>query len=117
MVRRPTPRPNSEGGFDTNGAAAKGGLNREILAAGRGQLLRFIAYKAEEAGRDVIAVNPRHTSQTCHECGHVDSENRHANAFRCRRCGHSAQADINAARNVLRAGQAHRHEREANDAA
>ena len=42
MVRRPAPRPNEEGGFDPNGAAAKGGLNREILAAGWGQLLRYI---------------------------------------------------------------------------
>ena len=115
MVRRPAPRPNDEGGFDPNGAAAKGGLNREILAAGWGQLLRFITYKAEEAGRDVIAVNPRHTSQTCHQCGHVDPENRHATKFRCTSCGHVDHADINAARNILRAGLAHRHEREADE--
>jgi putative transposase len=113
MVRRPAPRPNAEGGFDPNGAAAKSGLNREILAAGWGQLLRFITYKAEEAGRDVIAVNPRHTSQTCHACGHVDPENRTATRFRCTRCGHVDHADVNAARNILRAGLAHRHEREA----
>jgi len=112
MVRRPAPRPNDEGGFDPNGAAAKGGLNREILAAGWGQLLRFVTYKAEEAGRDVIAVNPRHTSQTCHHCGHVDAENRHATRFRCTSCGHRDHADVNAARNILRAGLAHRHERE-----
>jgi putative transposase len=117
MVRRPTPKPNDEGGFDPNGAAAKAGLNREILAAGWGQLLRCIAYKAEEAGREVIAVNPRHTSQTCHHCGHVDRENRHATEFRCTSCGHEAHADINAARNILRAGQAQRHEREANPTA
>jgi putative transposase len=114
MVRRPAPRPNDEGGFDSNGAAAKAGLNREILAAGWGQLLRCIAYKAEEAGREVIAVNPRHTSQTCHRCGHVDAGNRHATEFRCTSCGHEAHADVNAARNILRAGQAQRPEREAN---
>jgi len=109
----PAPRPNDEGGFDPTGAAAKGGLNREIRAAGWGQLLRFITYKAEEAGRDVIAVNPRHTSQTCHACGHVDAENRHATTFRCTSCGRADHADVNAARNILRAGLAHRHEREA----
>ena len=113
MVRRPAPRPNDEGGFDPNGAAAKAGLNREILAAGWGQLLRFITYKAAEAGRDVIAVNPRHTSQTCHNCGHVDPENRQATQFRCTNCGHVDHADTNAARNILRAGLAHRHERQA----
>ena len=115
MVRRPAPRPNDDGGFDPNGAAAKGGLNREILAAGWGLLLRCITYKAEEAGRDVITVNPRHTSQTCHSCGNVDPENRHATQFRCTRCGHVDHADNNAARNILRAGLAHRHERQADN--
>jgi putative transposase len=117
MVRRPTPRPNDGGGFDPNRAAAKAALNREILAAGWGQLLRCIAYKAEEAGRELVAVNPRHTSQTCHHCGHIDAENRHATEFRCTSCGHTEHADINAARNILRAGQAQRHERKANQVA
>lgn len=113
LTRRPVPRPNDLGSHDPNGARAKAGLNREILSAGWGQLLRMIAYKAEEAGRTVIAVDPKHTSRTCHECGHVDAANRAGTAFRCRRCGHRAHADINAARNILRAGLALRHEREA----
>lgn len=116
MTRRPAPRPNDDGGFDPNGAAAKAGLNREILAAGWGQLLWMISYKAEEAGRDLIAVNPRHTSQTCHQCGHVDRANRDQRAFHCRRCGHHAHADVNAAKNILRAGLALRHAREASRA-
>jgi putative transposase len=116
LVRRPAPRPNDHRGHDPNGAAAKAGLNREILAAGGGQLLRMLADKAEEAGRELVAVEPRHTSQTCPKCGHVEAANRHASAFRCRRCGHTDHADINAACNILRAGQAHRHEREASTA-
>jgi putative transposase len=113
LLRRPSPRPNNVGGHDSSGAAAKAGLNREIQSAGWGQLLRMIAYKAEEAGRTVIAVNPRQTSQACHNCGHVDAANRNRTAFRCTHCGHEAHADINAARNILRAGLAHRPEREA----
>jgi putative transposase len=80
-------------------------------------LLRFVAYKAEEAGRETIAVNPRHTSQTCAACGHVDARNRDATAFRCCRCGHVAHADVNAARNILRAGLAQRHARKADQRA
>lgn len=112
LTRRPAAKPNDNGEFDPNGAAAKAGLNREILASGWGQLLRMIAYKAEEAGRQVIAVDPRHTSQTCHECGHVDKANREGVTFACRKCGHTAHADVNAARNILRAGLALRRERE-----
>jgi len=106
VVRRPKPRQAEDGTFEPNGAAAKAGLNRSIADAGWGQLLRFIAYKAEDAGREVIAVNPHHTSQRCSSCGHVDAENRRTQAeFRCQVCGHEAHADVNAAINILRAGR------------
>jgi putative transposase len=87
--------------------AAKSGLNRSITDAGWAQFLSILKGKAEEAGRTVIDVDPRHTSQTCGECGHVDPGNRVSQAvFRCQLCGHQAHADINAARNILRAGLA-----------
>ena len=87
--------------------AAKSGLNRSITDAGWAQFLSILKGKAEEAGRTVIDVDPRHTSQTCAECGHVDPGNRVSQAvFRCQLCGHQAHADINAARNILRAGLA-----------
>jgi putative transposase len=113
MTRRPAPRRSGDGGYEPNGAAAKAGLNREILNAGWGQLLRMITYKAEEAGRTVIAVDPRNTSRTCHDCGHVDEHSRDGIAFRCTACGRTAHADINAAQNIRRAGLAHRRKREA----
>jgi putative transposase len=107
MVRRPQPRRGDDGTYEPNGAAAKAGLNRSISDAGWGQLLRCIAYKAEHAGREVIAVDPRHTSQRCSRCGHVARENRLTQAqFRCQACGHEAHADVNAAMNILRAGRA-----------
>jgi putative transposase len=92
--------------------AAKSGLNRSILDAGWGVFLRLLAYKAESAGRVVVAVEPRNTSRTCSRCGHVAKENRNGEAFACRACGHSAQADVNAALNILRAGLA-RHDAQA----
>jgi putative transposase len=107
MVRRPRPRKGNDGTYEPNRAAAKSGLNRSISDAGWGQLLRFIAYKAEDAGREVIAVDPRHTSQRCSCCGHVARENRLTQAkFQCQSCGHEAHADINAAMNIFWAGRA-----------
>ncbi|MFF5207074.1 RNA-guided endonuclease InsQ/TnpB family protein [Streptosporangium sp. NPDC000396] len=86
---------------------AKSGLNRSILDAGWGVFLRVLAYKAESAGRELIAVNPANTSRTCSRCGHCARENRVSQAaFRCTACGHAAHADVNAARNILRAGLA-----------
>jgi putative transposase len=107
MTARPKPRPDGNGGHEPNGAAAKSGLNKSIHDAGWGIFLRVLSAKAESAGRTVIAVNPHHTSQRCAECGHVAVGNRVSQAeFRCLACGHQAHADVNAARNILRAGLA-----------
>ena len=65
------------------------------------QLRDFIDYKAKQAGIPVIAVNPAYTSQRCFACGHVERANRKSQrAFLCVRCGHSAHADVNAAKNI-----------------
>ncbi|MFF4773771.1 RNA-guided endonuclease InsQ/TnpB family protein [Microtetraspora fusca] len=87
--------------------AQKSGLNRSILDAGWGVFLTVLAHKAESAGRELIAVEPRNTSRTCARCGHVAKENRATQAkFACTACGHTAHADVNAALNILRAGLA-----------
>ncbi|HZE34304.1 MAG TPA: transposase, partial [Actinoallomurus sp.] len=86
--------------------AHKRGLNRGILASGWGQLVARLGHKAP--GR-VIKVNPRYTSQTCNTCSHTAAESRESQAlFRCVACGHEANADVNAARNIadLAAGRA-----------
>jgi putative transposase len=106
MTRRPKPRPDQQGGYAPNGARAKAGLNRSINDAGWGNFRAMIDYKAESAGREVIAVDPRNTSRTCSGCGHVSAGNRHGAVFRCQNCGHEAHADVNAAENILRAGRA-----------
>ncbi|MEU8364915.1 transposase [Nonomuraea sp. NPDC048882] len=105
MTRRAAPKPDSEGGWLPNGAAAKSGVNRSILDAGWGVFLTILSDKAESAGRELIAVEPRNTSRTCSRCGHCAKENRITQAeFACMACGHTAHADVNAAINILRAG-------------
>ncbi|MDR8410234.1 transposase [Nonomuraea sp. 3-1Str] len=107
MVRSPAPRPNGDGTFAANGAVAKAALNSGILDAGWGVFLSILADKAESAGRVVISVDPRNTSRTCPApgCGYVSVENRRTQAdFVCVRCGHTANADIVAASNIMRAG-------------
>jgi putative transposase len=71
--------------------------------------LTILHAKAESAGREVIAVDPRITSRTCPECGHTSAKNRPTQEkFHCLTCSHSAHADTVAALNVLRAGLARR---------
>jgi IS605 OrfB family transposase len=69
------------------------------------QLREFLVYKARRAGILVLFVDPRHTSRTCHRCGYVDKRNRRSQAdFSCLRCGATAHADLNAARNLTTRG-------------
>jgi len=80
----------------------KAGLNRSILDAAWGRFVNMIAYKAEEAGRKVVLVNPKNTSITCFPCRYVSKENRKSQSeFMCISCGHKYHADINAAKNIL----------------
>jgi putative transposase len=75
-----------------------------------GVFLTILHAKAESAGREVIAVDPRNTSRTCPECGHTAKENRPAQEkFHCVACGHTAHADTVGALNVLRAGLVRRN--------
>lgn len=109
MARRPkpVPDPDNPGAYLPNGAAAKSGLNRSICDAGWGAFVSVLRAKAEEAGRTVIGVDPRHTSVRCEACGYAARENRANQAvFSCKHCGHTCHADEHAARNILRAGLA-----------
>jgi IS605 OrfB family transposase len=76
----------------------KARLNGEISKAGWGRLVQRLEEKAP--GR-VEKVNPAFTSQCCSVCGHVDRKSRASQAlFRCTACGYTANADVNAARNI-----------------
>ena len=73
------------------------------------QLRTFVEYKARLAGVPVLPVDPRNTSRTCPECGHVDKANRKSQShFSCVVCGHSGQADHIAAVNISRRADVNR---------
>lgn len=85
---------------------AKAGLNRAILAAGWQQFETVLSYKLAAEGGVLVTVDPCRTSQTCSCCGATDKKSRESQAvFRCVRCGHTMNADHNAAINILRAGK------------
>ncbi len=86
---------------------AKAGLNKAILDQGWREFRRQLEYKQAWRGGIVIAINPRNTSRTCARCGHIAAENRATQSrFECVACGHTENADINAAHNILAAGHA-----------
>lgn len=60
-----------------------------------------IEYKAQLYGVHFVVVDPRNTSKGCSACGCIDSRNRpNQVTFLCVSCGHSANADTNAALNI-----------------
>jgi putative transposase len=75
---------------------------KSIADAGWDQLVRFIAYKAESAGRVIVRVNPRNTSQDCSNCNQPVKKSLAVRIHRCPYCGYEADRDVNAAQNILK---------------
>ena len=76
-------------------------MAKSVLDAGWAGLLDKLTSKAEEAGRQVIGVDPRYTSQDCHKCGHREKHSLSVREFTCKGCGAVLNRDINAALNIL----------------
>ena len=98
LTKAPKAKTDESGRFIKNGARAKAGLNRAILDKGFGLIERFCAYKAERAGKAFFKISALYTSQECADCGHTHPNNRQGQSvFLCERCGHTDNADRNAA--------------------
>lgn len=86
----------------TKSGKHKTGLNRAILNVAPFEFRRQLEYKALRTGSTVVAVPPHYTSQTCSDCGSVSKDHRRSQShFECVDCGHSMNADHNAAINIL----------------
>lgn len=86
---------------------AKSGLNKSILDQGWGEFKRQLKYKLGWCNGVYVEVEPRYTSQQCSKCGNTSRENRLTqDRFCCQYCYYTEHADINAALNILAAGQA-----------
>lgn len=79
-------------------------LARSILDAGWNQLICFVSYKAEEAGKRVERVNPSGTSQLCSSCGIKVQKSLAVRTHKCPHCGLVMDRDENAAINILSRG-------------
>lgn len=99
---QPKPDPDNPGHYLHNGRGRKSGLNRSILANRWTGIQHCLEYKTNLAGTRLVRVPAYDTSRICNACGYCDKENRESQAvFHCRKCGHEANADVNAAKNIL----------------
>lgn len=105
LAKRPKPKKGEKPGeYLPNGASAKGGLNKSILDAGWGMFVSMCKVKAASAGRCVMLVDPRFTSQVCSGCGQVRKKDLTERWHICD-CGSELDRDINAAINILARGK------------
>lgn len=58
-------------------------------------LRQKLEYKAKEAGMEVIALDPKYSSQCCPKCGNTDRHNRdkRRHAFKCKVCNYQSNDD------------------------
>ena len=67
----------------------------------RGTIDERFLFKASIHGAKVVYVPASYSSRRCPVCGYVHKTNRNGDSFVCKDCGHRAQADGNAALNLL----------------
>jgi len=72
------------------------------------QLRQFLIYKAIKHGVLLVFIDPRYTSQTCHNCNHIHpvrgESYRQGKKFLCGHCGWIGDADYNGSKNIAALG-------------
>ena len=79
------------------------GLHRSMNEQTWGLFREQVGYKAGWAGRHLVTGNPQSTSHACSRCGQRYDPGR-SEVSRCLACGIALDRDVNAAINILRAG-------------
>lgn len=81
----------------------KAGLNREILDTAPARFLKFVSYKAAEAGAIDLQAPTRKLkpSQTCPACGRIRKKTLRERIHQCGDCGHTEPRDAASARVCL----------------
>ena len=77
-------------------------FSKSIHDASWGQLIQFTNYKAEEAGKEVVLVDPKNTSQNCSKCGRKVQKDLNVRIHDCPYCNLKLDRDHNAAINIMK---------------
>jgi putative transposase len=81
-------------------------ISRGIADVAWGQFVQFTAYKAANAGRLVVLVDPKGTTQMCSGCSAIVPKDLSIRIHDCPHCGLKLNRDHNAALNILARGLA-----------
>jgi putative transposase len=75
-------------------------LAKSINDVAWGLFRRWLEYFARKFNTQVVAVNPKMTSQKCSDCGAIVKKSLSTRTHKCS-CGCKLQRDVNAAINIL----------------
>lgn len=79
-------------------------LSKSIHDASWGLFLDLLSYKAVEAGRKFVKVDPAYTTQDCSTCSYRVKKKLSERIHNCPNCGLIIDRDLNASKNILRIG-------------
>jgi len=79
-------------------------INKSINDVAWNMLVKTTQYKAENAGKTVVLVNPKDTSKICSKCGIKVEKTLEDRIHICPECGLKMDRDLNASINILRLG-------------
>lgn len=79
---------------------AEQNYGKSIHDAGWGMFANMVSYKAEDAGCEVVFVNPKNTTKMCSNCGKLTAKTLWERTHKCN-CGLEMDRDVNAAKNIL----------------
>ena len=89
--------------LDFRGRGLSRRMNRLLARTYRKVIKDKLTRLEEQFGITTVEVNAAYTSQECSKCGFVSKGNRKSqSAFQCVCCGHKVNADVNAARNIVK---------------
>jgi putative transposase len=80
-----------------------GMLSKAVHDVGWSSFINILAYKAENAGRQLVKVDPKYTSQECPQCGALEKKNLSERVHKCD-CGLTLHRDHAAAFVILGRG-------------
>ena len=89
--------------LDNRGGGLSRRMNRLLARTYRKVIKDKLTRLKEKFGITTVEVNAAYTSQECSKCGFVSKGNRKSQSkFSCTCCGHKVNADVNAARNIIK---------------
>jgi putative transposase len=79
-------------------------LSSSISDVAWSKFVEMLAYKAGNAGKVVVRVGPRNTTQRCSRCGRIAKKSLVVRTHRCPYCGLELDRDYNSAIDILKLG-------------